>query len=349
MKLKIPVVDPLDRNFDSLIYLGIDAEIFPLTKPFPARLAEVIYPHQLGVGSQRSEVPGLWRLPHHGDWHGDGFALELCTEPTTCVESLLQHVASLLELLGSNIPGGGRFIAPAILKIPGPVLHDAPPKVKQLGCAPSLNVYNDPGEPARLVELRTTGCHIHLSTERFDRNPVEVLANVIRWADVLAGTAWTFVSPEPPAAEALRRKSYGRAGEYRVRSYPPGDSVPFPTSGVEYRVLPGRVISHPVYLSLMVGLVRAGFILAHQGYEPPAQIIEQARTAINHARKDVAEDVLLSVPMTVWTRRCLNFLSLHPLPYLSTYRWTHYAIERVGWRRYVSQPLRHLSEDFVHQ
>jgi hypothetical protein len=230
---------------------------------------------------------------------------------------MLIFVANGLTALRGKL-GNFEPSAPTIYEVPISVVEQAPPAVKRLGCAPSFSVYGEGATPESLGDQqRTTGCHLHISDPHLTQ---ELLLDVVRWADVLVGATWTYISPEDSAVEKYRRTAYGRAGEHRRNIYPPYYDFPRPLHGVEYRSLPGRVLTHPAYLTLMLRLYRAAMFQATHHGPPTAEFSDMARHAINESDKDLAGRL---VARTDWTPRSRSMIEFYrePLPMLSVETW----------------------------
>lgn len=105
-------------------------------------------------------------------------------------------------------------------------LDSLDPAARVLGCSPSFNVYGSKpiglSDEERAAYLtRSAGGHLHfgLKGDLFDER-----VRLVNWLDVFVGNTCVLIDREPKAA--LRRKHYGRAGEYRIPNY-----------GLEYRTL----------------------------------------------------------------------------------------------------------------
>ena len=103
---------------------------------------------------------------------------------------------------------------------------------------------------------------------------------------------------------------------------------------IEYRVLPGLVLLHPAYLSMMLSLYRTALYLTLEGEAPPPDLVEVAREAINTADKAKAKAVWLALPKSEYTHRILAFYQRHPLEVLSPFKWR----TNIGFKRYYRNP-----------
>lgn len=134
----------------------------------------------------------------------------------------------------------GRILEEACKKFPGAsispasVAHVSYERLEKdaeehvaFGCSPSLNAYGEdpvvPPEP-RLYPIRTAGGHIHLNLPTGTISTKDGKAEFVRRLDAVLGvlSVGLFQKFDDPR----RRAIYGRAGEYRDKTY-----------GVEYRVL----------------------------------------------------------------------------------------------------------------
>jgi hypothetical protein len=319
------------------ITLGSDAELVPTVNG-----AEV-WPHLVDCPQQRVMHSELW-YHTYGDVHGDGFAFEICTLPTVCIDELMLGAKTALVLARDGIMAKLKLPRemrntfglkmPTLYEVPRDVVETAPPEVRALGCAPSFNVYKDPGMPSLLGRTtRTTGCHFHASSFNYD-NPLkgDTAELMVRWCDVLAGTVWTAINPDDPKAEAFRRQAYGRAGEHRKNTYPSLYSGYSDTFGVEYRALPGRVLSHTAYFSMMAALTRGAALLASWREEPTEDMTDAARKIINNSDKEGAIEFVRALPWSDQSRNLINWYIENPLRVLTVDEWEENAIYHWGFR-----------------
>lgn len=306
-------------------YLGLDTEF--LVK----KEGKVIWPWEQKLPQERDlSNPFTTDNPERYDFHGDGFATELCISPNYCLDLIMESLGYAFYWLGRE--GVRQIYAPAIYSIPTEVEKAAPEQAKQLGCMPSLNAYGDSGNPSSLTkEQRTTGCHLHISHPKLVDQDIALA--LVRWADILVGCTWTYISPNPSKAEAERRKAYGRAGEFRFKQYPaePGGLLLKDYAfGVEYRVLPGTPMQHPAYLTLMYSLYRSALRLAVEYGNPVQDLAFQAKEAINNADKTQAKKVIRSLPISSNGRKLIRFLRRVPLKIEQANEWYVIGSHRQG-------------------
>ena len=122
------------------------------------------------------------------------------------------------------------------------VWKSVPMKTKRFGCNPTVNVH--PGKvriPTGIRErFRSAGGHVHLGCGVTNKETIE---KIVRVLDIILGN--TCVLLDRDESNARRRKIYGRAGEYRKKSY-----------GLEYRVLSNFWIRHYVLMSFVYATAR---------------------------------------------------------------------------------------------
>lgn len=109
-----------------------------------------------------------------------------------------------------------------------------------LGCLPSENAYPETKklEPdGKISTTRSAGGHIHFGMKAEDP------ANFAKLCDVLIGIPAVLMDRDEKAA--IRRKKYGRAGEYRT-----------PSHGFEYRTLSNFWMRDYVVYALIFGLAK---------------------------------------------------------------------------------------------
>lgn len=295
--------------------IGLDAEV---------RVPDA-FPHLHNLPQMRAENQrGSY------DWHGDGFAFELCVQPTDCIEIMLGYVGSGLNALSNILTTATakpvkEIHYPSLYTVPQAIFDAAPADVRRLGCAQSFTVYpGDGGNPRSLGKyIRTTGCHLHISAYGWPSPPTtENMSTNIKWADILCGATWVYISHMDPADETARRQAYGRAGEHRCNTYR-DEYAPHQPTGFEYRVLPGAVLANPSYLSLMFSQLRSAVRLAQFIGDPPLELTEMAREAINTHNQKLAEAVVTYMDYHTLCRTFLDYLHEHKLPSLSVREWVN--------------------------
>jgi len=305
-------IDNDNTGYDT-VTLGIDTEFL-----FTNKDGSIVWPWIAGFPQERKLNHPTTGDNSAFDFHGDGYATELCTSPFSCLETFVGRMGSALSWLQRE-SNASSINAPPLYTIPATVVKSAPGEAKLLGCMPSMNVYGDSGKPTSLKEnVRTTGCHLHVSHSIL--KSTEVCANLVKWADILVGSTWTYISPNTKTSEARRRKAYGRAGEFRLKDYGHG------YIGVEYRVLPGTPIHHPAFLTLMFNLYRHALYYAINFGEPDKALTSEAKIAINTANAELAEQVIMPHLQTSRDKQFLQYLHKTKLQPLNLDAWIKYGV-----------------------
>lgn len=222
------------------IYFGCDPELFVQDEDGNIVGAERIIPAQ---GGMRFRGVAL-----------DGVQLELHPTPQACRANLGNSIQYILRDLKTHL-NSPKFrdkkysicFSPfvEISKKEHASLSD---ETRVLGCNPSLNIYKD--SPIRVNQLtyrkRSAGGHIHLGSLPFAadmKKDPDIAKRFVRVLDTLVGNTCVLIDRDPHAA--LRRRNYGRAGEYRL-----------PSHGLEYRVLSNFWMRSYQLFSMVFGLTR---------------------------------------------------------------------------------------------
>lgn len=226
------------------ITIGLDSELVFYSEDNNGR-NKLVAPHDVNMPQDRLVDPKQ-KVESIGDFHGDGFAFEINTEPVALNPLAFRRQVFqfnyLTRVLQNQIDAHNLgYITssfPTLYEISKGVFNKAPKEVRQLGCMPSLNIYDDPGDPSSLGDtVRTTGCHIHVSSPQLT---VETAMASIKWMDAFVGFHDAYQLSrigEINEDDRRRRTAYGRAGEFRLNKYNDGKIW-----GFEYRVLAGPSI-----------------------------------------------------------------------------------------------------------
>jgi hypothetical protein len=174
----------------------------------------------------------------------DGYALEINVPPREQPYVLLSDVEMALKAATALLPAGHKLVArPAVRINLRKDMADAPEDVRYFGCDPSWCAYTGaqkvPAITAMRHPWRYAGSHMHFSINEEEQKKKEWawMKNreahrwFIRLMDQFVGYMLTLRSFT--ALDALRRRYYGGAGEYRPQEYPDG------SVGLEYRTPSG--------------------------------------------------------------------------------------------------------------
>lgn len=190
-------------------------------------------------------ISGMGNRAYMPYW--DGFQGEWNTSPGySCLGYLTDQVhhgmQELYKAAREKFPKA-RLTTACVVEIPEKMMKDADFEFVQLGCAPSLNVYNvDPIEvpDARDLHIRFAGCHLHFGSTLRQGETWDVS---IKALDSVIGMVMT--SLLAGLEDPRRRHFYGKAGEYRL-----------PKHGFEYRVPSSALLCHPTVFHLCFDLAR---------------------------------------------------------------------------------------------
>lgn len=201
---------------------------------------------------KKSESDGSVPVPPA---YWDGFQAEFAAWSNSCIQSYsfgLQKGLRHLWMQARAKDPLAKFIPVSLIDAPIDILQTADEKYLTFGCAPSINVYDDRGEPAlppRAQIQRTAGGHIHAG---LFRQPGHAMKHITYALDGILGVA--SVSMAEGIDHPDRRRTYGRAGEIRL-----------PSHGLEYRVLSNFHLLHPALTHLVYEMFRVAVRLGARG------------------------------------------------------------------------------------
>lgn len=197
--------------------------------------------------------PGIMVDKGQGYIYNDGFQAEFAPYRNSCHARLSYSFWTCLTAISNAVKSldyNARLVHNSVLPVPPHMLAGASDAQIALGCAPSLNAYGEPNtevlmtlEP-RTLPVRFAGCHFHYGSEVLKKLPEDKLARLVRLIDSIAGVA--SVSILRGLEDPIRRRYYGRAGEYRR-----------PAHGLEYRVFSSAALVSPAITHLLLDLSRA--------------------------------------------------------------------------------------------
>ena len=186
----------------------------------------------------------------------DGAQAEFAPWAKNCLETLHDGtrigLKTILAFAQKKDPQAKLTIKNTI-ELPDSVLKNADDKHIQFRCSRSYNIYDDPGDgipDARQYKYRCAGGHIHLGFTRGFTAPA--IEQIVRALDGVLGVVGVSLAAEIDNPE--RRRTYGRAGEFRL-----------PSHGIEYRVLSNFWLCHPAITMLVFDLARATVRFAESG------------------------------------------------------------------------------------
>lgn len=256
------VVDAKELPHSSISF-GSDPEFFYVKDGLVVPSTEVVKPNSSGVIT-------------------DGFQAEMNPRSNTCrylagksIASSLAVAAMLGKDAGAEVSFEGAYV------IDDKTWRRTPLQLRRFGCNPTLNAYDD--KQKRVTGLREKfragGGHIHLGIPGLSS---ESKKEFVKLLDVVVGNTCVMFDIDPN--QAIRRKNYGRAGEYREKSY-----------GLEYRVPSNFWLKHYSLWSMVSGLCRNArqLVEVELADELMSRIdIDKVREAINTNNKELATETL---------------------------------------------------------
>lgn len=176
----------------------------------------------------------------------DGVQLEIHVQPDECREVLASNIEDAFRLIQKHLDQQEdfKFSFQSVIRMTPGEMNKLSAKSRQLGCAPSENIYNADakiGVNPRTYKVRSAGGHVHLGIR--SRKLKAEYPRIIRACDILLGNQAVLMDREPMMK--LRRRVYGRAGECRPQKY-----------GVEYRTLSNFWLRNEPLVSFVLAMAR---------------------------------------------------------------------------------------------
>ena len=228
--------------------LGCDPEMFLGKGGKIVESAEFVPVEGIKDPAQYSSKPAIVR---------DGVQVELNPAASTCRAGVVNQVAKLITQLSKDArsKGGDISFAP-VVELSKEEMERLSDAARQLGCAPSLNLHDASASVVVGKDFRTrsAGGHIHIGM----RIPVGMHERLVALMDVLLGNTQVMIDRDPSAAE--RRKTYGRAGEFRI-----------PPHGLEYRTLSNWWLISSQMMSFVMGMTRLATHIFQQAQTPSSK------------------------------------------------------------------------------
>lgn len=219
--------------YSESLSMGCDPELF-LTQNGSVIGSERVIP-ETGITSDGRAMPGIIR---------DGIQVELNPPANTCRAYLGISIALLLRCLKTQLGTTTQVSFDPVVTVPAKEFEGLSPKSRELGCMPSLNLYDAKAtitQEASTSLVRSAGGHIHLGNLMVKNPP-----DLIPLLDIILGNTCVLIDRDPHAA--ARRMNYGRAGEYRL-----------PKHGLEYRTLSNFWLRSYQLTSFVTGMARFAY------------------------------------------------------------------------------------------
>ena len=242
-------------------HTGSDPEIFAELNGFPLPAWKYLGPEAEASAVQRGD--DVYGLNPTAKAYWDGAQAELSTSGVpSChalvVEEIQWGLQQIYNALRAKFPQA-ELVCRDVVKLTDEDLATGPEEALAFGCMPSFNAYNIPAvriEDSRSEPLRFSGCHIHQSV------PLTRLQGVVpAWfpegcavmLDKTAGLLLTALGRD--LEDPIRRRFYGRPGEYRLPQRPGLLSI-------EYRTPGSFVLMHPAVTNFAFDIARRAFKLS---------------------------------------------------------------------------------------
>lgn len=161
------------------------------------------------------------------------------------IAQAMMHLEDLVEDTRKRLkdPSVGVSFKP-LIKLTTRDIAKLSPEARELNCKPSKNAYGR--EPiyrdGNVYPIRTASGHLHLGNQLFTLERLDP-NDAVKILDLLVGIPCVLVDQSPK--QAIRRETYGRAGEYRL-----------PKHGVEYRVPSNFWLQDYKLMSMVFGLAK---------------------------------------------------------------------------------------------
>ena len=231
------------------LILGCDPEVFIRNKDTG-----------MIIGSEKVLFSPLGGDGGTGSVVRDGVQIELHPLPSSCRATLGNSIQTcfltLQEHLMKTSPNNMVIDISRVVEVDRLDLSRLDEKSRILGCMPSSSAYGRESikiDPS--TNIRTGAGHIHIGlppdyTKHFSAT------ELVTVMDVLVGNTCVLLDRDP--SSTIRRKMYGRAGEFRT-----------PVHGVEYRTLSNFWLHSYPLMSLVMGLTKIAVRLAVTGTKDP--------------------------------------------------------------------------------
>lgn len=291
----------------------------------------------------------------------DGVQAEFNPEPSYCRETFSGHLYNCFVALQESMRHKGvDAVFVQNVKLTKKEMKRLSPEAQQFGCSPSENAHKEDNtisiKDASTYSYRSAGGHIHIGHEN-DRATVEAFKtpkDVIQLLDILVGN--TCVLLDRDEGNIIRRKVYGKAGEYRV-----------PAHGLEYRTLSNFWLRSYQMMSFVLGMVRFAVNIAASSPEAKAALfaavdMEDIERAINQNDFKLAQRNFDNIKDIVSKIRAFEGSDYYPLEgrRIESFQWlvnkglNHYFKEETvahwtnstnigaynrGWERFADEVL----------
>ena len=215
----------------------------------------------------------------------DGFQSELHPAPNTCRQLAANRLGACIDEAFSRAQAHNFQIDFSVgREIDDMTFLSVPEEDRRFGCQPTKTPYKKVKVPiGTRTRFRSCGGHIHLGEHKLASLKEADQHKLVQLLDIICGNTCVLIDRDP--ANIRRRKTYGRAGEYRMKSY-----------GIEYRVPSNFWLKGYVLWSMVSGLCRNAsniFLYAPNLADIILKEIDikKVRKAINNNDQDLALEI----------------------------------------------------------
>lgn len=289
----LPNWQPVSGSDPEIFVEHGDGSIFPAWEFLPSEEeADIVAKQWLltpydGGGLSQSvwAIPDNVNCPRKTKAYWDGVQAEMAPWAKNCLEAhhcaTREGLKSILDAARAKDPLA-KFTLRNVVELPDDLLKSATAAHINFRCTESYNVYGDEGEAiadARLYKYRASGGHLHLGPPRNLTAPG--IEQAVRGFDAILGVAGVSLAAGIDNPE--RRRTYGRAGEFRL-----------PAHGIEYRVLSNFWLSHPAIAHLVFDLARVTLRFTQSGFYSIGWLApeQEVRDVINNCDVFGAQKIL---------------------------------------------------------
>ena len=191
----------------------------------------------------------------------DGVQVELHPVQNSCREELAAHLRGCLITLQNKLEETYdceelKISFDQSVRLSQGDLNKLSPEARKLNCLPSLSAYcRAPIRRNGLKYLtRSAGGHTHRRNKASLKS-----AKLVKMLDLLVGNTCVLFDRAP--SSKVRRRVYGRAGEYRT-----------PKHGLEYRVLSNFWLKNYTLMSMVFGLVHQAIYIEQAAIVEPSTL-----------------------------------------------------------------------------
>lgn len=250
------------------ITIGSDPEAFLVNKS----TGEVVSAIDLIPGSKEEPSPMIG-LPDGFNIQTDNVMVEWCVPAVTTAEELYNNIQKCIAYTNGIIPSELE-----VLVVPSAYLDSKYLKSKKattFGCEPSFNAwtYTTNDAPSNKTNLRTAGGHIHIG---YDNPNEDVSIDIVRTLDLFLNVPSLILDKDTE-----RKKMYGKAGEFRFKSY-----------GVEFRGLSNYWIANLEYTKFVFEAIKRATTFINNGEKISDENQFYIQEAINTNNKELAHKLI---------------------------------------------------------